>query len=136
MGDRYERSDINGISTGVSIWDMGYRFGLRYSDMVIYHIDMVILDIDMGYGLMMWEMTVTIRSSPIWIWDILSLCGRALFGGMIYGGMLARKTNPLYWCQLHKLVWARQGLTLVHFSAQLKRILSDRGAFWDCLGGF
>ena len=28
-----------------------------------------------------------------------------------------------------------QGLTLVHFSAQLKRILSDRGAFRDCLGG-
>jgi hypothetical protein len=29
-----------------------------------------------------------------------------------------------------------QGLTLVHFSAQLKRILSDRGAFRDCLGVF
>ena len=27
-----------------------------------------------------------------------------------------------------------QGLTLVHFSAQLKRILSDRGALRDCLG--
>ena len=26
-----------------------------------------------------------------------------------------------------------QGLTLVHFSAQLKRILSDKGAFRDCL---
>jgi len=25
------------------------------------------------------------------------------------------------------------GLTLVHFSAQLKRILSDKGAFRDCL---
>ena len=42
--------------------------------MVIYHIDMVILNIDMGYGLMIWEMTVSIRSSPISIWDILSLC--------------------------------------------------------------
>jgi len=41
--------------------------------MVIYHIDMVILDIDMGYRLMIWEMTVSIRSSPISIWDILSL---------------------------------------------------------------
>jgi len=30
---------------------------------------------------------------------------------------------------------ANQGLTLVHFSAQLMRILSDRGAFRDCLGG-
>jgi len=29
----------------------------------------------------------------------------------------------------------RQGLTLVHFSAQLKRVLSDRDAFRDCLGG-
>jgi len=29
-------------------------------DEIIYHIDMVILDIDMGYGLMMWEMTVSI----------------------------------------------------------------------------
>ena len=30
---------------------------------------------------------------------------------------------------------SKQGLTLVHFSAQLTRILSDRGAFRDCLGG-
>jgi hypothetical protein len=28
----------------------------------------------------------------------------------------------------------RQGLTLVHFSAQLKRILWDKGAFRGCLG--
>jgi len=28
--------------------------------MVIYHIDMFIMDIDMGYGLMIWEMTVSI----------------------------------------------------------------------------
>jgi len=28
-----------------------------------------------------------------------------------------------------------QGLTLVHFSAQLKRILWDRGATRGCLGG-
>jgi len=48
MGDRYGRSDINGISIGCSIWNMGYRFGIRYIDMVIYYIDMVILDIDMG----------------------------------------------------------------------------------------
>jgi len=49
---------------------MRYRFGIRYIDMVIYHIDMVILDIDMGYGLIIWEMRVSIRSSPISIWDI------------------------------------------------------------------
>jgi len=33
---------------------MGYRYGLRFVDMVIYHIDMVMLDIDMEYGLMIW----------------------------------------------------------------------------------
>jgi len=48
MGYRYGRSDINEISIGISIWDMGYRFGIRSIDMVFYHIDMVILDIDMG----------------------------------------------------------------------------------------
>jgi hypothetical protein len=41
--------------------------------MVIYHIDTVIREIEMGYGLMIWEMTVSIWSSPISIWDILSL---------------------------------------------------------------
>jgi hypothetical protein len=74
MGDRYGRSDINGISIGISMWDMGYRFWIRYIDMVVYHIDMVILDIDMGYGLMIWKMTVSIWSSWRSIWDILSLC--------------------------------------------------------------
>jgi hypothetical protein len=36
--------------------------------MVIYHIDMFILDIDLGYGLMMWEVTVSIWSSSISIY--------------------------------------------------------------------
>ena len=35
--------------------------------------DMVILDIDMGNWRMIWEMTVSIWSSPISIWDILSI---------------------------------------------------------------
>ena len=48
MGYRYGRSEINEISTGLSIWDMGYRFWILVIDRVIYHIDMVILDIDMG----------------------------------------------------------------------------------------
>jgi len=48
MGDRYGRSEINEISIGISIWEMCYRYGIRYMDMVIYHIDMLILDIDMG----------------------------------------------------------------------------------------
>jgi hypothetical protein len=73
MGDRYGRSDINEISIEISIWDMCNRYGIWYIDMVIHHIDMVILDIDMEYGLMIWEMTVSIRSTPISIWDILSL---------------------------------------------------------------
>jgi hypothetical protein len=41
--------------------------------MIIYHIDMVILDIDMGYGLMIWEMTVSIWSSWRSMWDNFSL---------------------------------------------------------------
>jgi len=75
MGDRYGRSDVNGISIGISIWIMDYRYGIRHINiyMVIYNIDTVILDIDIGYGLMIWEMTVSIWSSSISIWDILSL---------------------------------------------------------------
>jgi len=43
--------------------------------MVIYNIDMFILDIDMEYGFMIWDMTVSIWSYHISIiWDILSLC--------------------------------------------------------------
>ena len=48
MGDRYGRSDINAISIGISIWNMCYRFGIWYVDMVIYNIDMVISHIDIG----------------------------------------------------------------------------------------
>jgi len=73
MGDRYGRSDTNRISKGISIWDMRYRSRLRYVDMVIYHIDMVILDSDMGYGLI-WEVTVSIWSSSLSICDNASLC--------------------------------------------------------------
>ena len=42
--------------------------------MVVNHNDMANLGIDMGYGLMIREMTVSIRSSPVSIWDIFSLC--------------------------------------------------------------
>jgi hypothetical protein len=74
MGYRYGGSDNNEISIGLSIWNMVYRYGTRYIDMIIYHVDLVILDIDIGYGLMIiWEMTVSIWSSPVSIWDILSL---------------------------------------------------------------
>jgi hypothetical protein len=53
------------------MWNVGYRYGIWYNDMVMYHIGTVILDIDMGYGLMIREMTVSIWSSFISIWDIL-----------------------------------------------------------------
>jgi hypothetical protein len=51
MAYRMGHIDINGKSTWVSIWDMRYRYGIWYIDMVIHHIDMVILDFDIGYGL-------------------------------------------------------------------------------------
>ena len=57
--------------------------------MILHYIDMVILAIDMGYGLMIWEMTVWTWSSPISIWDILSLCppcGLAAAMGFTRGG--------------------------------------------------
>ena len=49
MGLRYGISDINGLSMWVSIWNMGYRYGIWYIDVVIKHINIVVLDIDMGY---------------------------------------------------------------------------------------
>jgi len=61
------------------IWDididMGYgdRYGIWNIDMVIYHIDMVILDVDIGHGILIRGMTVSILSSLISMWDILSL---------------------------------------------------------------
>jgi hypothetical protein len=54
MGYRFGRSNINEISIGISVCDMGYRCWMWNIDMVIYHLDMVIRDIDMGYGLMIW----------------------------------------------------------------------------------
>jgi len=73
MGDRCGRSDMNEISIGLSVGNMGYRCGLQYVDMVIHHIDMVILGIDIGHVLMIWEMIVSIWEMTISIWDILSL---------------------------------------------------------------
>jgi len=53
-----------------------YRYGIWVIDMVIHHIDMVILDTDIGYGLMIWELTVSIWEMTISIWDMLSLSTR------------------------------------------------------------
>jgi len=64
-GHRYGISDINEVSIWVSIWNMGYRYGIWYIDMVIHHIDIFILDIEMGCGISICEMTVSILSS--WI---------------------------------------------------------------------
>jgi len=83
------------ISIGLSIWDMGYRYGIWDIDMVIYHTDMVILDIDMEYGLIMCEMKVSIRSSSISIWDILLLClpgATRRTRGAPRGGRMSRRT--------------------------------------------
>jgi len=38
---------------------MSYRHEIWYIDMVINHIDVVILDIDIGYGIMIWEMVIS-----------------------------------------------------------------------------
>jgi hypothetical protein len=74
MGDRYKRSDINEILIGFSTWDTVYRYWIRYIDVVSYLIDIVIRDIDIGYVLMIWVMTISIRLSSVSILDILSLC--------------------------------------------------------------
>jgi hypothetical protein len=81
----------------LSMWDMGYDISIW-----IHHTDIVILDIDTGYGLMIWEMTVSMWSSPISIWDTLSLWSVPL-------PSKGSSTVPLS---------ARQGRTFVHFSAQ------------------
>jgi hypothetical protein len=60
--------------------DIEYQW---YMDMVIHHIHMVCMNIEMGYGLILWEMTVSIWSSGILISDILSLW---LIGGADVGG--------------------------------------------------
>jgi hypothetical protein len=50
------------------MWDKTFRYG-------DIDIGLVILDIDTGCGLSIWEMIVlSILSSRISIWDILSLC--------------------------------------------------------------
>jgi hypothetical protein len=51
----------------ISIWeiDMGDRFGIRYIDMVVYHIDMDILDVDMESGLMMWDMLSLLKAVQV-----------------------------------------------------------------------
>ena len=63
--------------------DIGYGISIWLSTVCAY-IDMVILDIDVEYGLMMWEMKVSIWSFCKSIWDILSLwsCRNIIRDGM------------------------------------------------------
>jgi len=56
MGDRYGGEDINEISIGISIWDMGYRY------------EMVIRYLPYRYGISVW-------SSWISIWDMANNIG-------------------------------------------------------------
>jgi hypothetical protein len=54
--------------------DMGDRYGRSIWEIDgIYHIDMVNMNIDVGYGLMIWEMGVSIWSCSISIWKDLAL---------------------------------------------------------------
>ena len=53
MEYRYGRSDINEISIGISIWDVGYRYGILYI-----------------YGISIWLSTISIWSSGMSIWDM------------------------------------------------------------------
>jgi len=135
MGDRHWRSDINEISIGMSIWVTGYRFGIPYIDMVIYRIDMVILDIDMGYRLMIWEMTVTIRSSSISIWDILSLrvCERPHLGllGVVHG----QHVVLLVQLELPVLRGLHSSIFRLNVNAFYGIGGACRGRYKGCLGG-
>ena len=76
--------------------------------MLIYHIDMVILDIDMEYGLMIWEMTIsdTVISH-------------------INMGYLVTLAPPWRRCSTRRGTRS-QGLTLVHFSAQPEPFLAQK----------
>ena len=89
---------------------MGYRYGIWYVDMVMCHINMVILDIDMGYGLILWEMTASIRSSSI----------SKMISGHCYHGAGGGHADVAAGA-------AEQGRPL-HFSAQRKHFLWDRGS--------
>jgi hypothetical protein len=72
---------------------MDSRFRIQYIDMIIYHIDVVILDNDMGYGLMILEMTVS-------MWDILLLC----IARHVAGCLLIPQTRVRHAC-LGSMMW-------------------------------
>jgi hypothetical protein len=100
----------------------------------MYHINMVSLVIDMGYGLKIWEMTVSIRSSSVSIWEILSLClsGQRARPLIPQAVVLPR---PLQHMQVPAprgecaapldALWV-QRLTLVYFSAQPEACLTHK----------
>jgi hypothetical protein len=95
------------------MWSMGYRCGIRHIDMVIYHIDMVILDTDMGDEANdMGEDSIDTVISHIDMGYLVTLpcCPCAAAGS---------RTAPPSRC-------SRQGLTLLHFSAQPEPILTQK----------
>ena len=95
--------------------------------MVIYHIDMVILDIDMEYGLMTWEMTVSIRSTPISIWNILSVCIAPASASTLEHSVRfshGRNRGP-----------QSRGLHSSTFRLSVSAFCGIGGAFRGCLGG-
>ena len=62
-----------------------------------------ILDIDIGYGLMIWEMMVSIWSSPISTWDILSL-----FAGNAGAECQAREEDATSQNSVHRYASSKQ----------------------------
>ena len=100
---------------------------------------MVILDIDMEYGLMIWEMTVSIWSSWRSIWDILSPCLQVallvvqeilLVDGVqrVADGCLRVPVEVV----LHVPIHLKPGpdMTFVHFSARLNASIFE-ASNWD-----
>jgi hypothetical protein len=85
--------------------------------MVIYHIDMIILDIDMGYGLLMSIDTVILRFDMGYH---VTLAGEALPSSAKHPGLTSSVSSNL-------------GLTLVHFTAQRKHILWDSVGYVGCI---
>jgi hypothetical protein len=55
-----------------------------------------LLDIGMGYELMIWQMTVSIRSSSISIWDILSLWPWQPAHQAVHAGNTPTPSHPEY----------------------------------------
>jgi hypothetical protein len=98
---------------GTSIWNIDRDIGIGYRiwdiDMGDDSIDMVILNIGMGYRVTLGPTRCVIR----------------LGGNSSCASAKPSRSRPPP---------RQQGLTLVHFSAQLERFVWDRGARRGCVG--